>query len=171
MWQNNRYGHWEILLVMVQPHETRCSSNIQPRFYWKFCKKINRYDCFLMNFICAFPTLPSNHHFHLFQNKKQQHQLSFLRNIVWLMSNLCRNKNPAPPLEKVMLMLPALSEFLRSEDTQILSKPVSLIYFDLSNSIKIFMSFISFVFWSSWRCMGNQLHYRWGWWADSRRHR
>lgn len=49
-------------------------------------------------------------------------QISFLRNIVWLMSNLCRNKNPAPPLDKVKLMLPALAEFLRSDDIQILSK-------------------------------------------------
>lgn len=49
-------------------------------------------------------------------------QLSFLRNIVWLMSNLCRNKNPGPPFEKVQMMLPILSQLLTHTDVQILSK-------------------------------------------------
>lgn len=38
------------------------------------------------------------------------------------MSNLCRNKNPAPPADKVKLMLPALATFLCHFDVQILSK-------------------------------------------------
>lgn len=48
-------------------------------------------------------------------------ELSFLRNIVWLMSNLCRNKNPTPPFEKVKLMLPALAQLLAHSDKMILS--------------------------------------------------
>ncbi|XP_031617394.1 importin subunit alpha [Contarinia nasturtii] len=52
---------------------------------------------------------------------QEEQPLSFLRNIVWLMSNLCRNKNPAPPADKVKLMLPALARFLLHFDTQILT--------------------------------------------------
>ena len=48
-------------------------------------------------------------------------ELSFLRNIVWLMSNLCRNKNPTPPFEKVKQMLPALAKLLEHGDKMILS--------------------------------------------------
>lgn len=67
-------------------------------------------------------------------------QLSFLRNIVWLMSNLCRNKNPAPPVDKVKLMLPALALFLQHDDSQILSKSR-----ERGESITvIFIFFISF---------------------------
>lgn len=49
-------------------------------------------------------------------------QISFLRNIVWVMSNLCRHKNPRPPFGKVEIMLPALAKLLRHDDNQILSK-------------------------------------------------
>lgn len=38
------------------------------------------------------------------------------------MSNLCRNKNPGPPFDKIQLMLPVLAELLRHHDVQILSK-------------------------------------------------
>lgn len=48
-------------------------------------------------------------------------ELSFLRNIVWLMSNLCRNKNPAPKYEDVKKMLPALASLLQNNDRAILS--------------------------------------------------
>ncbi|KAG5682680.1 hypothetical protein PVAND_012016 [Polypedilum vanderplanki] len=48
-------------------------------------------------------------------------EISFLRNIVWLMSNLCRNKNPAPPFSKIKKLLPALSELLNHDDKLILS--------------------------------------------------
>jgi len=48
-------------------------------------------------------------------------EISFLRNIVWLMSNLCRNKNPTPPFEKVQQLLPALASLLHNNDKMILS--------------------------------------------------
>jgi importin subunit alpha-1/8 len=48
-------------------------------------------------------------------------EISFLRNIVWLMSNLCRNKNPTPPFDKVKQLLPALSKLLEHSDKMILS--------------------------------------------------
>lgn len=48
-------------------------------------------------------------------------EISFLRNIVWLMSNLCRNKNPAPNYEHVKKLLPALAQLLQHNDRAILS--------------------------------------------------
>lgn len=48
-------------------------------------------------------------------------EVSFLRNIVWLMSNLCRNKNPTPPFDQIKLMLPALADLLENTDKMILS--------------------------------------------------
>lgn len=48
-------------------------------------------------------------------------EISFLRNIVWLMSNLCRNKNPAPKYEEVTKLLPALATLLQHNDKAILS--------------------------------------------------
>lgn len=47
--------------------------------------------------------------------------ISFLRNIVWLMSNLCRNKNPCPPFEQIEMLLPVLSHLLCTNDTQVLA--------------------------------------------------
>ncbi|KAH8238400.1 hypothetical protein KR032_005650 [Drosophila birchii] len=44
-----------------------------------------------------------------------------LRNIVWLMSNLCRNKNPSPRLEQVRRLLPTLSQLLHNQDIQVLA--------------------------------------------------
>lgn len=48
-------------------------------------------------------------------------EISFLRNIVWLMSNLCRNKNPAPKYEYILKLLPALAQLLQHNDKAILS--------------------------------------------------
>lgn len=47
--------------------------------------------------------------------------ISFLRNVVWLMSNLCRNKNPPPAFEHILPVLPALAQLLHHADEQILS--------------------------------------------------
>jgi importin subunit alpha-2 len=53
--------------------------------------------------------------------KQDNIEISFLRNIVWLMSNLCRNKNPAPSFSKIKQLLPTLSMLLEHEDRLILS--------------------------------------------------
>lgn len=48
-------------------------------------------------------------------------QISSLRNIVWLMSNLCRNKNPQPPFERIEPMIRVISQLLDHPDPQILA--------------------------------------------------
>lgn len=52
---------------------------------------------------------------------KDEIPISLLRNIIWLMSNLCRNKNPSPPFDQIKRMLPVLSQLLMNSDTQVLA--------------------------------------------------
>jgi importin subunit alpha-2 len=45
--------------------------------------------------------------------------LPMLRNITWTISNLCRNKDPAPNVEVIRQLLPTLRKLLSSEDKDI----------------------------------------------------
>lgn len=52
---------------------------------------------------------------------KPDTSVTFIRNIVWTLSNLCRNKNPPPPFEVVKAALPVLNRLLSSTDVDILA--------------------------------------------------
>lgn len=56
-------------------------------------------------------------------------QVSFVRNIVWTLSNLCRNKNPPPNFDTVKTALPALNRLLTNQDKDILGEMLSYIFF------------------------------------------
>jgi len=49
-------------------------------------------------------------------------QMTFMRNIVWTLSNLCRNKNPPPPFELIRPVLPVFNRLLSYTDQDILGK-------------------------------------------------
>jgi len=46
--------------------------------------------------------------------------LNFLRNVTWVMVNLCRSKDPPPSREIVLALLPALAVLIHHQDTSIL---------------------------------------------------
>jgi len=45
--------------------------------------------------------------------------LSFLRNVTWVMVNLCRSKEPPPQVDMVQEILPALAVLIHHSDTNV----------------------------------------------------
>lgn len=52
---------------------------------------------------------------------KDDVNITFLRNVTWTLSNLCRNKNPPPDLAKIIDILPVLAQLINHEDEEIVA--------------------------------------------------
>lgn len=63
--------------------------------------------------------------------------MSFLRNVTWVIVNLCRSKDPPPPEETITQLLPALAFLIQHSDTNILVDTVWAISYltDAGNNI------------------------------------
>jgi len=63
--------------------------------------------------------------------------MSFLRNVTWVIVNLCRSKDPPPPEDTIRQLLPALAYLIQHTDTNILVDTVWAISYltDAGNNI------------------------------------
>lgn len=64
--------------------------------------------------------------------------ISFLRNVTWVIVNLCRNKDPPPPLQAIKDIIPALSHLITHSDINILVDTVwAISYLTDSGNVQI----------------------------------
>lgn len=50
---------------------------------------------------------------------KPEIPISFLRNVTWVIVNLCRNKDPPPPMQTIEELLPALNALIHHTDINV----------------------------------------------------
>lgn len=50
---------------------------------------------------------------------KPETPLPFLRNVTWVIVNLCRSKDPPPPVETIRDLLPALCMLINHRDSSV----------------------------------------------------
>jgi len=50
---------------------------------------------------------------------KPEIPISFLRNVTWVIVNLCRNKDPPPPMQTIRDILPALNLLIHHTDINV----------------------------------------------------
>ena len=55
----------------------------------------------------------------LIQFIKPDIPLTFLRNVTWVIVNLCRNKDPPPPVQTIQEILPALNALIHHTDINV----------------------------------------------------
>ncbi|XP_058040640.1 importin subunit alpha-1-like [Ahaetulla prasina] len=60
---------------------------------------------------------------------KLSNPVSFLRKVIWTLSNFCKHKNPSPPLDAVKQMLPTFTCLLQHKDEDIISDTCWAIYY------------------------------------------
>ena len=52
--------------------------------------------------------------------------ISFLRNVTWVVVNLCRNKDPPPPQQTISEILPALNMLIHHSDINVSNNDYTL---------------------------------------------
>lgn len=55
----------------------------------------------------------------LLQFIKPDIPITFLRNVTWVIVNLCRNKDPPPPVQTIKEILPALNALIHHSDINV----------------------------------------------------
>lgn len=51
---------------------------------------------------------------------KPEIPITFLRNVTWVIVNLCRNKDPPPPVQTIQEILPALNALILHTDVNVI---------------------------------------------------
>lgn len=66
--------------------------------------------------------------------------LPFLRNVAWVVVNLCRNKEPPPPTETIQEILPALCQLIHHTDVNVsyFLPHLLILLLNISIPVKIF---------------------------------